>query len=185
MFDWVCAHFFFAPVLSAQECSERGQRRRYRQRHKGGEPAGFRGRNRLRQRLRPSSFGAHAGGHVCPMLPECVLRVGCLDNSQPLSRRTPSWGPRWNCVQSPRSSRVNAYGRLDFATGEWRLCEVECRHDSQYNGALITLGLGVDEVTATAYHPFWVAEGEDLENRPNCGTFGQATTAAVALRAGG
>ena len=55
---------------------------------------------------------------------------------------------------------------FDFETGEWRLCEVECRHDSQYNGPLVTLDLGIDEVTATAFHPFWVVEGEDLEARP-------------------
>lgn len=29
-----------------------------------------------------------------------------------------------------------------------------------------TLDVGVGEVRATAYHPFWVVEGEDLENRP-------------------
>jgi hypothetical protein len=54
----------------------------------------------------------------------------------------------------------------DFEAGSWRLCEVDCRHDSNYNGQLVTLDVGVDEVTATSYHPFWVIEGEDLEGRP-------------------
>jgi hypothetical protein len=58
--------------------------------------------------------------------------------------------------------RVWAY---DFENGNWRLCEVEFRHDANYHGALVTLDVGVGEVTATAYHPFWVVEGEDLENR--------------------
>jgi hypothetical protein len=64
--------------------------------------------------------------------------------------------------------QVNAGERVwayDFARGFWRLCEVECRHDSSYNGPLVTLDLGVGEVTATAYHPFWVIEGQDLDAR--------------------
>jgi hypothetical protein len=59
--------------------------------------------------------------------------------------------------------RVWAY---DFDAGTWRLCEVECRHDANYDGSLVTLDVGVGEVTATAYHPFWVVEGQDLESRP-------------------
>ncbi len=59
--------------------------------------------------------------------------------------------------------RVWAY---DFDAGTWRLCEVECRHDANYDGPLVTLDVGVGEVTATAYHPFWVVEGQDLESRP-------------------
>lgn len=31
---------------------------------------------------------------------------------------------------------------------------------------MVTLDLGVDEVRATAYHPFWVVEGQNLESRP-------------------
>jgi hypothetical protein len=58
--------------------------------------------------------------------------------------------------------RVWAY---DFSTGVWKLCEVECRHDAVYEGPLVTLDLGVGEVTATAYHPFWVIKGQDLAKR--------------------
>ena len=54
----------------------------------------------------------------------------------------------------------------DFQSGVWRLCVVECRHDADYEGPLVTLDVGVGEVTATAYHPFWVVEGQDLESRP-------------------
>ena len=54
----------------------------------------------------------------------------------------------------------------DFWGGAWRLCRVECRHDSHYDGPLVTLDDGVGKVTATAYHPFWVIEGADLANRP-------------------
>jgi len=54
----------------------------------------------------------------------------------------------------------------DFLTGSWRLCEVECRHDLEHSGVFVTLNLQGGEVTATAHHPFWVVEGEDLERRP-------------------
>jgi hypothetical protein len=56
----------------------------------------------------------------------------------------------------------------DFQGGAWRLCEVEWRHDSDYFGPIVTLDAAVGEVTATAWHPFWVVEGEDLESRPAC-----------------
>jgi hypothetical protein len=59
--------------------------------------------------------------------------------------------------------RVWAY---DFQGGTWRLCMVDCRHDAEYDGPLVTLDIGVGEVTATAYHPIWVVEGQDLESRP-------------------
>jgi RHS repeat-associated protein len=59
-------------------------------------------------------------------------------------------------------ARIWAY---DFEGGVWRLCEVECRHDSIYEGPLVTLDVGACELTATAYHPFWVIEGQDLESR--------------------
>src|SRR6202043_2294503 len=31
---------------------------------------------------------------------------------------------------------------------------------------MVTLDLGTGEVTATAHHPFWVIEGQDLDRRP-------------------
>jgi hypothetical protein len=66
-------------------------------------------------------------------------------------------------VQVEAGERVWAY---DFQGGVWRLCVIECRHDANYDGPLVTLDVGVGEVRATAYHPFWVVEGQDLENRP-------------------
>ncbi|MFQ3594036.1 MAG: RHS repeat-associated core domain-containing protein, partial [Gemmataceae bacterium] len=66
-------------------------------------------------------------------------------------------------AQVEAGERVWAY---DFQAGVWRLCVVECRHDAEYDGPLVTLDVGVGEVTATAYHPFWVVEGQDLESRP-------------------
>ncbi len=54
----------------------------------------------------------------------------------------------------------------DFRNGVWRLCRVECRHDANYDGPLVTLYADRGQVTATAYHPFWVIQGDDLASRP-------------------
>ncbi len=66
-------------------------------------------------------------------------------------------------AQVEAGERVWAY---DFQAGVWRLCVVECRHDANYEGPLVTLYADAGQVTATAFHPFWVVEGEDLESRP-------------------
>jgi hypothetical protein len=55
----------------------------------------------------------------------------------------------------------------DCQGGDWRLCEVECRHDNVYDGQMVTVDFGDGRtVRATQYHPFWVAAGEDLAGRP-------------------
>jgi RHS repeat-associated protein/uncharacterized repeat protein (TIGR01451 family) len=59
--------------------------------------------------------------------------------------------------------RVWAY---DFTQDVWKLCVVNTRHESIYDGALVTLDVGHEELTATADHPFWVLEGEGLTMRP-------------------
>jgi hypothetical protein len=66
-------------------------------------------------------------------------------------------------------SQVGAGDRVwgyDFLNGVWRLCRVECRHDANYDGPLVTLYADVGMVTATAFHPFWVIQGDDLASRP-------------------
>ena len=69
-------------------------------------------------------------------------------------------------AQIESGERVWAF---DFKEGDWRLCEVECRTDSQYEGILVRLSIGESQVTATANHPFWVIEGHELEKRPALG----------------
>jgi RHS repeat-associated protein len=69
--------------------------------------------------------------------------------------------PIW---QVEAGERVWAY---DFEAGMWRLCLVECRHDTSYDGLIVGLEVDGIEVTSTAHHPFWVVEGHDLENRPD------------------
>jgi hypothetical protein len=54
----------------------------------------------------------------------------------------------------------------DFEKGEWRLATVEHRYDSEYNGPVVTIVVGDSRITCTARHPFWVIQGNDLENRP-------------------
>lgn len=47
--------------------------------------------------------------------------------------------------------RVWAY---DFQAGIWRLYEVECRHDAEYDGPIVNIDIGIEVIQATAYHPF-------------------------------
>jgi hypothetical protein len=56
----------------------------------------------------------------------------------------------------------------DFVLGEWRLCAVEKRDDQDWFGTLCTLETALGAVQVTPNHPFWVAAGEDLENRVLC-----------------
>jgi hypothetical protein len=70
---------------------------------------------------------------------------------------------------------------FDFKNGEWRLCEVECRTDSQYEGVIVTLSIGESQVTATANHPFWVIEGHGLEKRPPLGHLDTGTDRGESL----
>ncbi len=54
----------------------------------------------------------------------------------------------------------------DPQTRRWTTCEVEERLEHPYAGALIEVVAGGTELTATAHHPFWVAEGHRLGERP-------------------
>ena len=57
---------------------------------------------------------------------------------------------------------------FDFIKGEWRLCEVEARHDNPFDGRLVTITTDEGSVTATEYHPFWVVRGKDFDRRTVC-----------------
>ncbi len=59
--------------------------------------------------------------------------------------------------------RVWAY---NFEVGAWQLRQVEARHDTNYVGVLVTIDVGQEEIRATAHHPFWVIQGDDLAARP-------------------
>ena len=55
---------------------------------------------------------------------------------------------------------------FDFASGHWVARVVQACHRSQYLGAVVEIKTEYGSVEATAYHPFWVLDGHDLENRP-------------------
>ena len=53
----------------------------------------------------------------------------------------------------------------DFSEGKPVLAEVETRHDNLYDGAVVRLEVNGSWVETTAYHPFWVVEGRELDER--------------------
>ncbi len=99
--------------------------------------------------------GSNAGGKTNPNVPsgQCFL---------PETLVATECGLRAIAEIKP-GDRVWAY---HFANGTWQLSEVECRHDSEYDGDMVTLSVGTEEVTATSNHPFWVVEGQELDQRP-------------------
>jgi hypothetical protein len=54
---------------------------------------------------------------------------------------------------------------FNFKSGEWDLCRVERRIDSLYSGGLIRVELADSVIETTDSHPFWVVEGENLQQR--------------------
>jgi hypothetical protein len=54
---------------------------------------------------------------------------------------------------------------FDFEAGEWRLRRVQERRDSMYDGPIVTIETGSSRIETTVYHPFWVVEGRDLDER--------------------
>ncbi len=52
-----------------------------------------------------------------------------------------------------------------FEAGSWELCEVKERLDNTYSGPVISITVDSTTIEATAYHPFWVIEGRDLQER--------------------
>src|SRR5690606_30216063 len=55
---------------------------------------------------------------------------------------------------------------FDIETGEWHLARVLETYEIDYDGDLVTLQLPEETITATGGHPFWVLEGDGLEDRP-------------------
>lgn len=56
---------------------------------------------------------------------------------------------------------------FDFAAGNWVLAKVTNtkRHDNTYVGSVVTVHVGDTRIEATAGHPFWVIEGQNLHER--------------------
>ena len=101
----------------------------------------------------------HAGDAVGPGRELPVLQEWCFAPETLVE--TPTGRRKIDGLQA--GDEVLAY---DFVRGRWAVQQVEQRHESYYRGAVVTLSTEEGEVTATAYHPFWVFEGHDLESRP-------------------
>jgi hypothetical protein len=55
---------------------------------------------------------------------------------------------------------------FDFDSGDWLPARVEQRIDNVFSGTIVRIGTSEEEsITATAYHPFWVLDGPDLDQR--------------------
>jgi hypothetical protein len=52
-----------------------------------------------------------------------------------------------------------------FERGGWGLCEVKERLDNTYSGPVVSITVDNTTIEATAYHPFWVIDGRDLQER--------------------
>jgi RHS repeat-associated protein len=50
--------------------------------------------------------------------------------------------------------------------GRWRLCRVEAAWSRSYQGDLVRIEVGGSVVVATADHPYWIVEGDALDDRP-------------------
>ena len=92
-----------------------------------------------------------------PELP--VLIEQCFDPDTPVD--TPDGPRRIGDIQP--GDVVLAF---DFEAGQWCQRTVAERHDNVFRGARVTLETESGEVTATSWHPFWVVEGHELDNRP-------------------
>jgi hypothetical protein len=54
---------------------------------------------------------------------------------------------------------------FDFDSDQWVLCRVIERLDNFYEGPVVTISTGDGTIETTVYHPFWVCEGRDLDER--------------------
>jgi RHS repeat-associated protein len=57
------------------------------------------------------------------------------------------------------------WGR-DALTGAWELAPVAETYSTEYDGDLVTIQAGGEIIVATGGHPFWVVDGEEVDNRP-------------------
>ena len=54
---------------------------------------------------------------------------------------------------------------MNFETGEWQLNAVQEHYQRNYQGDVVTMTVGDDEIQVTAGHPFWVVDGAGLDER--------------------
>jgi hypothetical protein len=54
----------------------------------------------------------------------------------------------------------------DLVAGEWKLRQVVETYENDYVGDLVAITVAGEVIKATSGHPFWVVEGQGLEDRP-------------------
>jgi hypothetical protein len=57
---------------------------------------------------------------------------------------------------------------FNFSTLQWEVKPVLQTFRTQYDGDIVTINIDDNVIYSTDGHPFWVIQGEDLENRPLC-----------------
>jgi hypothetical protein len=53
----------------------------------------------------------------------------------------------------------------DLASGQWRLCRVEETYAFDHVGERVETFVGGSRIASTYHHPYWVVEGDDLDQR--------------------
>jgi len=97
-----------------------------------------------------------------------VMRLGRAAEKFCFSPDTPVWtetGKKRIADVAP-GERVWSF---DFDAGGWVLSDVLQRHDNRYSGPMVTIAFDDCRIEATANHPFWVVEGEQLAARGDAG----------------
>lgn len=97
------------------------------------------------------------GGGASVKAPSCFWQCFAKD--------TPVWtsqGPKAIGEIKP-GERVRAY---HFEYGEWVHATVTDRSEHNYKGPVVTVEVGGSKIETTIYHPFWVVEGQNLDERP-------------------
>ena len=60
----------------------------------------------------------------------------------------------------------NEVWAYDLVAESWRPCRVEKTFVHHYDGALVEVRIDQEIIESTASHPYWVVQGQGLENRP-------------------
>jgi RHS repeat-associated protein len=84
----------------------------------------------------------------------------CFPANTPISTQH---GPTY--IQDVRKSDL--VWSFDLVTGNWMLKRVIETFAHEHLGILVTITLAEEVISATSGHPFWVIEGDGLENRPH------------------
>lgn len=104
-----------------------------------------------------------AVGSGAKMVPWCKLPllkwIGCFPADTPVSTEH-----GLKPIQDVRADEP--VWAFDLQDGEWKLRRVVETFEHDYIGDMVTITIDGDRIKSTSGHPFWVVEGEDLQDRP-------------------